>query len=565
MRNSTFSRLALFGLAAVSSFSFAATTVSGMMRFDANFNTEQKANNDTTLADAARPQDSFYASRYRLDFKGDIAKSWTFHVRLANDELSSAQLDLSGIKAADGASGLPYVVPSGTYLNTVSSNAPTFSQAYASWSGIEGMKLSLGALSATNISSDNDYYKPYIGNWPENRSVGNIVHSTGNKAGVKLEGMFGPVGYSASIFNQTNYREISSFPATSTLAFTAITAVTGATVSRTALQVQSGVDNIIRTTSIFDAKSLRLGYGARLTFSPKLAGSYNYGVGVGYNSAPMYMPVVTAVLDDAGSEGFLVPSASGVAAPLVAAADIAQTVTSFNTLNQLALDAAATFGALQVNAGYESIQLKKDVAQNYNTTAATRTTILDNNGKATSFWIEAGYLLMGDSYKFNSSKALISGVKLRENQAGLELAARFGQETRKGVIALLSPVGLNDFSLGQSTSSLALASIQSNAPSNQHALVLTVNNDAQDIALIGTPTGLTSADVAQITTTGDDAGFQTRSTGYVINLNYYVNDNACIKAEYESRTNKFMRATTWLNSMNNYKVSTLRVRAEFSF
>jgi len=113
MNNSTFSRLALLGLAAVSSFAFASHTLNGMIRLDATFNTEQKDWEDVTVKDEMRPQDNLYVSRYRLDFKGDIAKNWTYHVRVAKNEGENAQLDLGGIAETAGAEELPWISPEG--------------------------------------------------------------------------------------------------------------------------------------------------------------------------------------------------------------------------------------------------------------------------------------------------------------------------------------------------------------------------------------------------------------------------------------------------------------------
>jgi len=546
MKNATFSRLAIFGLAAMSSFAFAANSISGMLRLDATFNTEQKDWNDATVTDARRPEDNLYMSRYRVDFKGDIAKSWTYHVRVANDEGVNAQLDLGGIAETAGAEGLPWFSPEGPYLGTTSANAPRFSLAYASWSGIEGMEVALGLIECTNISADNDYYKPYIGRWPSERSVGNIVHTTGHKAGFKADGSFGPIGYSASVWNQTMFREVEG-------------------VTRVAADDTWDQGDVASEAAVglsFDAKSLRLGYAARLTFSPKLGGNGNYGFGMGYSSAPFYMPVVLTTI--------------GVDKTVSSSSVRNATRSAFNQLNQFAIDGAAAFGALQVNAGYESIQLKKDGSAlfgddtSFAATAAevTASQVLDKNGKATSYWIEAAYLLMGDSYKFDSAQAHVSGVKLRENQAGLELVGRFGQETRKNVMALMTPTGIKDFGAAHLTNTLAIAHVhEANGAKNQYILHIVANNDSTDATQLAAAGHVVNQIVVG---TGDDdsAAFQTRSTGFAFGLNYYVNDNACIKAEYESRNNKFMRAgtnATWENSIENYKVSTLRLRAEFSF
>jgi len=504
MRNTTFSRLALFGLAAISSFAFAANTVSGAIRFDAAFNTAMKTSTNTSVADADRPADLLAVSRMRLNFAGDIAKDWKYYVRVANSEASNAQLDLENGKA----------------LPTEPSTSASFSQANASWTGIENMKLTLGLVSCTNISADNDYYKPYIGKWPKNRSLGNIVNGSGNRPGVTLAGTAGPIGYNLGVWNQTSFRKLESFGTADIDGVVAVAAVAGSTFST------------INTTthaleSTFDAKSLRLGYGARLTFAPKMSGSNSYGMGIGYNSAPLTLPIVVTTFEDAS----------------LAAANLKTTSSAFNQLNQIAVDAAAVFGALQVNAGYESQTVKLDASAGYNTPTA-ESKIFDRDGKANSWWIEAGYLLMGDSYKFDAAKATISGVKLRDGQAGLEIAARFGTETRKNVLALVNAVGFDDF--GSKVKSQVATS--STYPTRS-VLVLGVDNTA------ATPIAIS-----------DETALETKMHGYVLNVNYYVNANAAIKAEFEQQHNKFQLGTAAsADSLNNKSVSTLRLRAEFTF
>ncbi|NBW56646.1 hypothetical protein EBR43_02440 [bacterium] len=512
MRNTTFSRLALFGLAAISSFAFAANTVSGAIRFDAAFNTAMKKQDNASVADADRPADLLAVSRMRLNFAGDIAKDWKYYVRVANSEASNAQLDLENGKA----------------LPTEPSTSASFSQANASWTGIENMKLTLGLVSCTNISADNDYYKPYIGKWPKNRSLGNIVNGSGNRPGVTLAGTAGPIGYNLGVWNQTSFRKLESFKATGIDGVAA--AAHSATAPAVAATTFANVDAAKHALeSTFDAKSLRLGYGARLTFAPKMSGSNSYGMGIGYNSAPLALPIVVTTFADASL------NASG----------IISTSSAFNQLNQIAVDAAAVFGALQVNAGYESQTVKLDVSAGYNT-PNTESKIFDRDGKANSWWIEAGYLLMGDSYKFDAAKATISGVKLRDGQAGLEIAARFGTETRKNVLALVNAVGADDFSSTYLKSQVATSTTYP----TRSVLVLGVDNDGRTTDIV----------------VSDDTAFETKMNGYVLNVNYYVNANAAIKAEFEQQHNKFKLGTAAsTDSLNNKSVSTLRLRAEFTF
>jgi hypothetical protein len=213
-----------------------------------------------------------------------------------------------------------------------------------------------------------------------------------------------------------------------------------------------------------------------------------------------------------------------------------------------------------VNVGYQNQHVKLDATQGYGlTTPASQ--IFNEDGKATAWWVEAGYLLMGDSYKFDAAKAVVSGVKLRDGQAGLEIAARFGTETNKNVLALLDPVGHSDFSATSAgvatTTAAVIGGFQPvSGLMNNGILALAVDNDSAPGA-----TGTQILDAGTV-------AYQSKSTGFVFNVNYYVNNNAAIKAEFEQRHNKFERmfaGSTWLDSVNNKSVSTIRLRAEFMF
>jgi hypothetical protein len=531
MRNTTFSRLALFGLAAVSSFAFAANTVSGDIRFDATFTTSQKTAAGTSVADSSEPADNLYVSRARLNFAGDIAKSWAYFVRAEYNEYENAQL---GLDSSIFGATLP-VLPTANTDNYV-----VFSRAYATWMGLESVSLSLGLIGTPDISADNMYYKPYIGSWPNNKSVGNIVDYSGDHPGVSVMGKAGPVGYSFGVWKQTDLRKVESF----------VSATPAHNTDDTFDQFQTTIDQAGPYT--FDSKSLRLGYAGRITFAPTMASGTAYGVGIGYNQAPLNAPVVVGTIETFGD------NSSGGHSP-------AYTLASFNNLSNLAIDAAAVFGAVQVNVGFQSQTLKFDTATSYGTTTAA-SAIFSENGKATAWWIEAGYLLMGDSYKFDTAKAVVSGVKLREGQAGLEITARFGTETRKNVLALLNQPGYTDFSSYTAGTLVAATPVLSAVDvlpvaSNQAAVIIAIDNTPTDTAANTSPKG------TQIVIS-DTTAYQTKANGYAVNVNYYVNENAMIKAEFEQVNNKFERmysASAWNDSVNAKSVSTIRLRAEFSF
>lgn len=535
MRNTTLSRLALLGLASVSSIAFAANTVTGEIRFDARFTTSQKTAADASVADSSQKPDNLFVSRARLDMMGDVAKNWTYGIRLEYNESENMQIGLDPSLSAAQAT-LPTLDEAGLAANI----GANIARAYVQWSGIDGINIMMGHIGTPDISADRLYYKPFIGSYPSNMAIGAIVNYSGNHAGFSLDGKAGPVGYSFGVWKQTDLRKLETL-GTDVLAYSSGT------------QTLAGFDDALIAAgadiaaSNFDDKSLRLGYGGRLSFANKMNATTSYGVGVGYNQAPLNMPIAVATMSSYGV------TTSSVA-PIY-------TIATYNNLSNLAVDGAAVFGAFQLNLGYQSQKLKSDTFQNYGTLVAAGS-VFNNDGKASSYWVEGGYLIMGDSYKFDDSKAIVSGVKLRDNQAGLELVARYGSETRRNVLALVNSVGFNDFSTATSTEPVTastLAAVNANLVSLNSAdkyLLLCVDN--------------TSAPGTNGTTLviSDEKAFEEVASGFAIGLNYYIAENAVIKAEYEQRSNEFNRyyaSSVDHDSLNSNSVSTLRLRADFSF
>jgi hypothetical protein len=572
-------RLAIFGLVALSSYA-AALSVEGEFRFDGNFTVGQKMAAGTSAADASVLSDSLSISRARLDISGDLGKNWSYGIRAEINEYENAQLSLdyriSNATLVQLAEEEPYFV-SGSF-QYVSNGLPAlqsppsylrvnnitfddlFSRVYAVWNFYSNHSLKVGRIGAPEITADHLYYKPSIGSWPNNKSIGSLIDYSGNHAGASVEGAAsfkGTFGYSLGVWQQTSLRKLNSFTETTPVS------------QENDIEVQylSGLNPIYLqygdfpydiSTSNFDAKSLRLGYAARLSFAPEISGA-QVGIGVGYHRSPLNIPVVVGTVETFGYSG------EGYVPPVY-------TLAAFNTLNNWTVDAAAVFGAVQVNAGFQQQSLKFDVAQGYAASPATTTSasaIFSENGKATAWWVEAGYLLMGHAYKFDALHSVVSGVKLHEGQAGLEISARIGGENRKNVSALLSQQGYNDFSYYLNGEGVVTGAGTMGTPLDQAYLGAFIN-DVDGYLLISvdnTGTGNGNQGPALILS-ADKVAYQTKTTGYAINLNYYVDEHTTVKAEFEQKFNKFQRmseGSVWTDSYNSKSVSTLRVRGEFMF
>jgi hypothetical protein len=554
MRKTTFARLALFGLATLSSYAFAANMISGEIRFDATFNLGQKTAAGTSAADNTIIPDNLNISRARLDFSGDLGKNWNYFIRAEYNEYENAQLnqDYTVTPALYGTTGLPVLHYAATATNVNIGNV--FSRAYATWMPFDGVSLMMGRIGCPDISADNIYFKPYIGSWPNNKTVGSLVDYSGDHPGISIVGSLGlpmssTFGYSAGLWKETDLRKLLSFDSAGYTDISPGNQAAGITTTMLQTFTDGHAD---LSASSFDSKSLRLGYAGRLSLASMIS-SAQVGLGVGFNQAPLIAPVVVATSNFLHNSG---DSRDGNQFTLAA----------FNMLTNWAVDAAAVFGAFQINAGFQDQTLKLETSQDYLDNGGPTITgcqIFSENGKATAWWVEAGYLFMGNGYKFDAHKAVVTGVKMRDSKGALEISARFGTEIRKNVLALMNQPGFDDF----------------NAATNQSPLLDAANigiinggvgyNDAYLLISTDNSNGYANATpaVPPITLDGKTA-YQAKMTGYAVNVNYYVDEHTVIKAEFEQRNNKFERMSSgsdWSDSLNAKTVSTLRLRGEFSF
>lgn len=568
MRNSTLSRLALLGLASVSSVAFAASNMNGQVRFDARFTVNQEDKNSSSVADKYEKADNLHISRARLDFSGDVAKDWMYNIRLEYSENENDQIGVDPTVTA-GIDQISFTSNS----DLLKATSAVISRAYVCWAGVEGMNVKMGRIGTPEVTSDRLYYRPYIGKTPNDRTVGSVTNYSGDHPGFSVDGAAGPIGYSFGVWKQTDFRKIEV--ADSGAAFNLIVEgddLTTDYIDSVVAKIDEGIP-----AAMFDSKSLRIGFGGRLSFAQEMKNGTSFGVGLGYNQAPLNMAIAGVAVAQ-----LPVGATGGGANPDAA---YALGVATYKDLSNFAADLSAVFKSFQVNLGYQYQDMKKDKSiVNAATTgvtgsggtapAATLYNFMDQKGSATAFWVELGYLVMGDSYKFCSKNAVVSGVKLREKQAGFEITGRYGVENRKNMLALLTPTGWSDFNTyadgsTDAGSARARADIVGvhGQPTNA-ALMITVDNTQ---AVNATP----AAELGRIERDADKDFFETKMTGFAISLNYYMAENAVLKLEYENRHNEFKRPnklasageiqTGWRDSAFNKNVGTLRLRADYSF
>lgn len=148
---SNISRLAVLGLAAISSPVFAAVSLSGQVRLDTKF-----------VSEPATDDDSMSLSRVRLNLKGDVSSDWVAGARLEGS-------DISGVVKLE--------------------------RAFASWSGLENHTVTLGKTGHISANADDSYYAPYTA-W-----TGVLDGFTKEGLGFSLSGSMGAIGYNLGLVN----------------------------------------------------------------------------------------------------------------------------------------------------------------------------------------------------------------------------------------------------------------------------------------------------------------------------------------------------------------------------
>lgn len=550
MAGTTFYRLALFGLMACSSFVLAENKILATLALDGLYTLAQKNAAGVAVSDAAQQANTLYITKARLDMSGDIAPTWRYFIRIGYNEYNNAQLDLdyTAFYRTTPVMTLPFFQGE-TTLEVLPLIIP---RAYATWTGLKEVNVSLGLIESPNISSNNLYYKPYIGPWPQSDSIGSIVDPSGEHLGLSFEGKSGLIGYSFGFWKQADLRKIEGFTPTAP----SVTSIDFNTAAIASL-AEEGIQN-----SNFDMRTLRLGYAVRMHFSPKVTNGYGYSIGVGHNRVPLNAPIVVGTFE------------SGISGA-TASSELIYTLVSFNQLSNFALDASILMGAMQINLGFQNQKISFDSSQGYGAGPSGTTPITTNaskifneDSKAVSWWVEAGYLLAGNGYKFDSMKGVISGLHLKGHQVGLEIVGRFGYEIRNNALALLNQEGFADFSSSvsgdtpQATTNLLVNGqiLPIDLPANNVVILLGVDNS--------NPPGQDGVVDSQQLVLVDTYTYRTKVNGYVLGLNYYLNEQSVIRVELDQRHNKFERMTTssdWMSSLNAGSLSTLRIRAEFSF
>lgn len=500
---------ASFALFASLPYSLSAWDFHGKICFDSTINLTQKAQDKSEVDAQLKPADNLFISKAQLDWALEIRPDLKAHLRVGYADYENDQIGLN-TDITWYQSTMPYIPPS----PIAQAIDAAVSRAYFEYTGIEGLTLSFGRLPTPDVTSDRIYYQPYIGSFAHSRPVGSVTNDTGDHAGVCFDMATGPISYHLALWQQT---------------------------------LIQAIDLSLPWIYPWDGGDLRLAVAGRMNITGTLAHHTHYGFGVGYNSAPMEVPIIitVAAMDDT---------------------DNTFSALAFNTLNNIGADISVASGAYQLNLG---VQYQRAPKGDYRNNEADHAALSDDemalnifrqDGQAHAFWIEAGMLLQGASYDFDAHYGVISGVKLRSQKSAFEVTARYGTEIRKNILALVSRVGWRDFrtnAAGDTANDnfatvMAMVNMSGLYRTSFDYLGLSVDNATSEIISSGN-----QIDV-----------FTERMRGFSLGVNTYLSEQAVLKAEYEWKSHDFKRQNTpatWTPSLQEHQVSTFRLRADYSF
>lgn len=345
MMRSKFSRLAVLGLAALSSQAFASVTVSGQVRTELDF-----------ISKPEHKRDTFHISRARLDVKGDVASDWVANIRV---EQTSSTDKKSMIK-----------------------------RAYASWTGLPGSELQIGAarhLSAAAENSADHYQSASVLHGGEK----DFALFGRNGVGASLRGSMGAFGYQLGL-ERADYTD------------------------------QDPTDS--------EDTTLKLSWGGRASFVALDNDKWSVGLGLGYVSAhhnETYADMEPVAMNANPNNP---PDAKLYRAKL-------------NQEDGITLDIGAVMGNFAAHGAYsqQKDKIKNLMQWDTNNPQALTTTkyTADSNDpwakdpKTKGYYGQLTYLLMGNGYHFKNG---VVG-KPKFSASALELGARFSSVERSGLTA----------------------------------------------------------------------------------------------------------------------------------
>lgn len=418
--------------------------------------------------------------------------------------------------------------------------------------------LAIGLIRVPEISSERLYYKPYLGSFATDRTLGGILPNQGRLPGLGLSSSVGLLHYQLALWQQTGFKALSALPTTS-IAPAAVDNDTADSLLNFTDSYETGVDgqgNQLATTSYlnstdFDTKAWRPAIGGRTSAHQELPGYGCYAAGLGWALAPLNQPIIINTIAIFQSDS-----------------DSAQYSTvSFQRLAQWAIDSSLVLRNVQINLGYQYQKLltESDVffpalngLSNQTQQAAQA---FNKAGLSTSIWIESGCLFGQGQYAIDPAHGAISGIEVKSAQPVFELTARYGMAHHRNVSALIDESGFKDFDTdiaGTAEPSISIINgLYHSYSTGEKATLINVDNS-----------GAYSRQISL----QDDISYEHKTYGWQISLGVFFSQEMSLRFEYQVTHQSYRkhysgepRDLSWSNSLEARKIGLIKVGGQYAF
>lgn len=484
-----------------------------------------------------------------VGFTAPINESWQIRAEVQQGRSDRSQIGLAPMNLAPGTIADLYWSDELPETNRV-----FWSRAEACYQAGAQTYVKIGLVRLPEITSERSYYKPYLGSFATNRTIGGFLTNQGRHAGLALESAAGNWHYQMALWQQSYHKALDSLPEGSIAPVAGLN--NAASLEQfnssytTGLNAQSQPvsDAAIIASNDFNHTSLQPGLLARVSYHQSLPGGLgSYAFGLGGCLSTLNQPIVVNTIAQFQN----------------ASHDATYSEISFNDIAQWAADASVVLSNIQINMGYQYQHLIQDESEFFTTAIASGTPeqAFLRSGQTSSLWVETGCVFGPASYTFFDQYGSIAGINLKESHVAFELTGRYGMEHYRNISALIERQGFIDFNTDLAETAYASPAIviaqQQSLSALQQVTVISVDN--------------TGASARQITEQ-DGCSYEFKRTGWQLTGAVYFSSDFCLRLQYQAMVQNYRKSYDgqprdhlWLNSINAHKVSTIRFGGQYAF
>lgn len=496
---------------------------SGKLWFDGYKQLSQHDPNGEAVSDVFRPEDRMEVTRASLDFVLLAPYGWEL--------LSSVGFDKS--HHPDVRDDAPFA--------PISDPTPEFEHFYARYTHDWAGQFSTGYIRVPGISANSEQPNIFL----VNPNLYHVIFDVGARPGVSWMLDWDSCVIAAALWQHTPTQPIAS-----------VTDPSLGVTDFESFATTDFLDNFL-LTSDYHSRLWKLGLNTQVHFYPVSTEEMGMAMNLGWQNRPLDAPVVFGVL---GQEGDSTTAQ--------------YTFSVYNALNESSFEMLSYFKGLTLSTQvqYQVLGMVHDLAYGtVDTTDQSYRDIFRYDGYALGYSGQVGYLLGSGGYTFDRPTG-----RLKRYGSGWEFGVAYGAVVQKGATALLSPMGIQDYTSiefgvinedNYSTGAERVVSLTGPSISQEGLEYTYIAVDAS------APREAFNEDVGFNALVGDSkVPFQTRTQSYTFFLNYAYNENLAMKVELETAQRQWQLfgdevtlADGYIDSLVSARTQSLRLRTSYTF